>query len=343
MNVNCLSEITEAYLQQKVFPGGVIGFGNADRFSVFPFGKLDEEQPVCVEALYDVASLTKVVATLPAVFTLVQKGKIDLEDPVSRFLPVPYPSIRVWHLLTHSSGFPPYSDAYKWAANPEEILQEIYRNPWVKEPGKEVVYSCLNFILLKQIVASIVGDYAAYLKEAVFAPLGMNKTGFLPDNQEPIAPTSFRDGVRLRGLVDDELAYYLGGVSGNAGLFSCIEDLCRYAQEWIRPRHILVPSTVALATRPWTSQIPGDPKGLGWALHTSRTPGGSLFSPNSFGHTGFTGTSLWIDPDHGRFVCILTNRCFYDRHTAQSKDAIWEFRRRVAQVAVSIMERGEVV
>ena len=338
MNVNCFSEITESFLRKRTFPGCIIGYGNADKVSAYPFGTLDENHLATESALYDVASLTKVLATLPAVLTLLQKGKLDLEDPVSRYLPIPYRSILVWHLLTHSSGFPPYSDAYKWASGPEEILKDIYQNPWVKEPGKEVVYSCLNFILLKKIVEKIVGDYPAYLKEAVYEPLGMEKTGFLPDKREDIAPTSFRNGERLRGLVDDELAYYLGGVSGNAGLFSCMNDLCRYAQEWIRPSRVLVPTVVALATRPWTSRIPGDLKGLGWAMHTSRSSDGPLFSSNSYGHTGFTGTSLWIDPDHHRFVCILTNRCFYDRHTAESKDAMWEFRRRVGQIAVSIMD-----
>ena len=280
MNVIHFSEISEKHIQERTFPGGVIGYGNAHTFSTYAFGTLDGEHPTSESALYDVASLTKVLATLPAVLTLLQSGKLDLEDSVSRYLPIPYNAIRLWHLLTHSSGFPPYSDAYKWASDSEEILEDIYQNPWVKEPGKEVVYSCLNFILLKKTVESIVGDYPAYLKETVYSPLGMEKTGFLPDTDEEIAPTSFRNGARLRGLVDDELAYYLGGVSGNAGLFSCLADLCRYAQEWLLPRRVLVPSITALATRPRTSRIPGDLKGLGWAMHTERSSDGPLFSPN---------------------------------------------------------------
>jgi CubicO group peptidase (beta-lactamase class C family) len=145
----------------------------------------------------------------------------------------------------------------------------------------------------------------------------------------------------LRGLPDDELAFYLGGISGNAGLFTCILDLCRYAQEWIKPTRVLVPSLTALATRPWTLGMMGDFKGLAWAMHTSRTSDGSFFSEKSYGHTGFTGTSLWIDPEKKRFVAILTNRCFYERHTIQSKDNIWEFRRKAAQIAMSIMDEGQ--
>lgn len=335
---SAVKDIVCEYISKKIFPGAVILAGTPEQiFFMESFGTIDGEIPSGTDTVFDLASLSKPVSTLPAVLTLIQEGKIELEDRAAKFIPIPYEGILIRHLLTHTSGMPPYSIAYKSAKNPDELMNEILNTGFATEPEKEVVYSCLNFILLMKIVDKVTGNFEEYVQKEVFEPLGMKSTCYKPKNLKNVAPTSQRDDVLLRGMPDDELAFYLGGVSGNAGLFSCAEDIYRYGSEWIQPGKVLTPSTVQLSLRHWTKNIPGDKKGLCWALHTHRSSDGAFFSNESYGHTGFTGTCLWIDPQKRRMSVILTNRCFYQRHT--KKDEIWEFRRKINNVLATYMDR----
>lgn len=327
-------------IEQQLFPGGVLLVLN-DRKVLFhrAFGTLDQRIVNHEDSIYDLASVTKVTATLPAVLLLYQQGIIDIEDPISRYLPVSSDQILIRHLLTHTSGMPPYSEAWRYASAPEQLIQIIYQTSPCKAPDVEVVYSCLNFILLKKLVETITGDYAAFLDEHLFKPLEMSQTSFNPGPLAHIAPTSLRDGKRLHGEVDDELAFYMGGVSGNAGLFASAMDVGRYAQAWLNPGRLLMPSVIEMSLIPWSRSIPGDLKGLGWALFTTRASCSPLFSERSFGHTGFTGTSLWIDPIKKLAVVLLTNRVFFRRH--DQAEPIWEFRRKMHALSVIAVEKGE--
>jgi len=326
--------IIKEQIRKKLFPGAVIGVTDPEK-TLFEesYGTFDGERKTTLDTIYDLASMTKITATLPSILLLIQDGLIDPEDPVQRFIAFPDERVRVWHLLTHTSGMPPYSQAYRYKDTRDGILKEIQNEPFRAEPGSSVVYSCLNYILLMRIVEAITGSFSQFTSERIYNPLGMENTQFVPQNTGNIAPTSIRNDGRLRGLPDDELAYHLDGISGNAGLFSTVPDILKYARELLYPGKIFSQNILNLSRREWTRAIPGDRKGLGWMLWTRRSSGGCLLSENSFGHTGFTGTSLWIDPEKELAIVILTNKCFYSRH--QRLEEMWRFRRITHNVILS--------
>ncbi|HPE69949.1 MAG TPA: serine hydrolase domain-containing protein [Thermotogota bacterium] len=334
-----VQELFEEQIKSNLFPGGALMAGSSNG-TVFEgvYGTLDGERPVERNTLYDMASVTKVFATLPAMLILMERGKVDIEDRVSRFLPSIPGDILIRHLLTHTSGMPPYSIAYRTTHSPEELMAEILQTPQTLPAGREVVYSCLNFILSMKVIECITGNFREFVQKNVFEALGLLSTGFLPEENTNIAPTSERDGVRLVGKPDDELAYYLGGVSGNAGVFSTVGDLFAYAQEWIRPDLFVSPVTAFQSSCDWTSPLQGDRRGLGWLLKDTRSSCGPLFSPGSFGHTGFTGTSLWMDPNNDFIVVLLTNRCFFQRH--ERIEDMWFFRRKLHSLLLSAYQKG---
>lgn len=332
-------QIAEEAIHAKLFPGVVIGVTDSSK-TLFSeaFGTLEEQTPATLDALYDIASLTKVTATLPAVLKLVQDGEMDLFDKVSDYITFLDNETLIWHLLSHTSGMPPYSSAYQYKSSREEILQEIKTELFKNVPGKQVVYSCLNYILLMTIVDQVTGDFEKFVQNEIFKPLGMDTTGFNPKALTTIAPTSQRNGKLLRGEADDELAYYLGGVSGNAGLFSNLPDLLKYAREILNPRQVFSKRTIQLSRRRWTEEMSGDDKGLGWMHYTPASSGGCLLAEKAFGHTGFTGTSLWIDPENDWAIIILANRCFYSRHERIAE--MLRLRRRVSNRLIAALSMG---
>ena len=337
-----INKITEKYIHDKLFPGACILFGNKNgEVYKAKFGKIDEQNEVEYNTAYDLASLTKVVGTLPAILLLLAYGEIDLEDKINKYLPVKWKDITILNLLTHTSGIPPYSLAYNYLKN-EELIEDIYKTEFLQVPNYEIKYSCLNFILLKKIVDIITGNHIKFVTENVYKPLKMNDTLYSPgNNQNNIAPTSIRNGKRLLGMPDDELAYYIGGVSGNAGLFSTIIDLSKYCKEILSPNIVFSKSIVEMSRKNWTKNIQGSPdKGLGWSLFNSQSPCGPAFSKESFGHTGFTGTFIWIDPTKEVYTIILTNKCFYKRH--EGIEDMWNFRRKISTNLLWAYERGEL-
>jgi len=336
-----INQMAKQTIDAKLFPGVVIGATNSKK-SLYTkaFGTLDERTETNSNSLYDIASLTKVTSTLPAVLKLVQNGDIDLFDKVSEYIEFTDTETMIWHLLTHTSGMPPYSSAYQHKNTREEILYEIKMELFKEPPGKRVVYSCLNYILLMAIVDQITGNFKEFVTKEIFAPLGMDDTGYNPIDKTNIAPTSQRKGAKLRGEPDDELAYYLGGVSGNAGIFSNLPDLLVYAREMLNPEKVFSRQMIHTATRKWTQGITGDEKGLGWMHYQYASSGGSLLSEAAFGHTGFTGTSMWIDPETDLAIVILANRCFYFRHERIAE--MLRFRRRVSNRLVSALSLGEM-
>ncbi len=339
-------------------PGAVVVVGRGDTVlfekaygqrAVVPLA-----ERMTLDTVFDMASLTKVVATTTAVMQLVERGVVRLTDPVATWVPgfekYGKGSVTVRHLLTHVSGLRPdvdlgdpwkgYEAAIELAS--DEVLQSA--------PGERFVYSDINFFLLGHIVARASGlPLERYVAERVFTPLGMTDTGFLPPIERVgrIAPTErcrFLDAwpckapevEPLRGVVHDPTARRMGGVAGHAGLFSTARDLTRFARMLlgggaIGPRRVLAPLTVAKMITPATPAGMAPARGLGWDVDTSFSANrGELLPIGSFGHTGFTGTSLWVDPATRLFVIFLSSRLHPD-----GVGDVGAVRARIATIAAS--------
>jgi serine-type D-Ala-D-Ala carboxypeptidase len=277
---------------------------------------------VTPDTRYDLASLTKVVATLPSVLNLVAAGEIALDDTVGRFFSnagwFQSPSLAdttVRSLLAHTAGLPAWRPLFAQLGDRRTALAAVLQSP-VERPG-EVVYSDLGFMLLGAIVERVAHERLdAFARREVFEPLGMTATGFGPLTGVPVAATEdcgWRDRV-LEGEVHDENAVVWDGVAGHAGLFGTAADVARYARAWLGADGRLGPAEVlAEATREQARSPDGALRGLGWALApvpgtVAAAEGFMGVGARGFGHTGFTGTSLWIDPHDGIAVVLLTNR-----------------------------------
>jgi CubicO group peptidase (beta-lactamase class C family) len=311
-------------------PGGVALAGRNGRVvGIYAAGEAHpgEGIPAAPDTIYDCASLTKVAATLPLMLMLVDRGLVRLSDPVAFYLPEfaaeGKESVTVKQLLTHTSGLPSYMNLHAHGWSPEEIKRIVLAQKLAHEPGSKMVYSDLGFIVLGELIAAVLGqplDQAA--RSLVFEPLGMRDTGYLPAERlrARIAATEFRQslGAHKWGVVHDENADAMGGVSGHAGLFSTAADLAKYACMWLagglyNGRSVLSRAAVETAVQSHTPGLPAN-RGLGWALKGDPwDSSGDWSSPASYGHTGFTGTSIWIDPARGCFAVLLTNRVYYGR------------------------------
>lgn len=310
-------------MADSAFPGAYAAVGTADGVIVeYGVGRLDvdDDSRPSATTIWDLASLTKVIGTTSAMIQLVGSGRVALDSPVVRYLPAwtapGAERITVRHLLSHSSGMPAWRALYKEAATAEEAEQQLFATSPDTLPGVRYVYSDLGFILLGKLVERVSGErLAPYDSAHVFSPLGMPDTRYLPPVAllPRIAPTE-QDPWRqkkVRGEVHDENAVRLGGVSGHAGLFSTGHDLARFARMYLHHGtldgvRVLDSAAVAMFTRMQDSTI--SRRALGWETPTLGNSAGSRLSPLAFGHTGFTGTSLWMDPGQGIFVLLLTNR-----------------------------------
>ena len=295
--------------------------------------------PMVEGTIFDLASLTKVVATLPATLLLASDGALKLDDPVGKILPEFGTAgwkgeTTIRRLLSHTAGLPAWLPLYLDHRGPEQYLAAIAQTPPVARPGDQVLYSDLGFILLGEVIRRISGqDIARFVSTELFAPLGLHTTMFNPPAtmKDRIAATEQGNvteigmcGARadayprwrrevIWGETNDGNSFYgLGGVAGHAGLFGTASDLARYGQFWLKKgiwngRQILAEALVGEATR---DQAPG--RGLGWRLPTpdvQREPDpGTALGHGAYGHTGFTGTSLWIDPARELVIVLLTNR-----------------------------------
>jgi CubicO group peptidase (beta-lactamase class C family) len=280
--------------------------------------------------IYDLASVTKVLATTTALMLLVERGKVRLDTPVAAYLrgfnaPGTEP-ITVRQLLTHTSGLRADIPDPELKAIPDSagVMARVLRERPRAPPGTRVIYSDLNAILLGEVVRQVTGEpLDVFAAREIFRPLGLEETLFRPPARlrSRIAPTGVWRGHAVAGTVNDGSAFKLRGVSGNAGLFATATDVARFAQFVLREgalpdgSHLLRAETV----RAFTSKavaVGGEARALGWqAVPTGEkvSSAGTLFGPRSYGHTGWTGTSLWIDPDRDLFVVLLTNRAFAPR------------------------------
>jgi beta-N-acetylhexosaminidase len=307
----------------SAFPGAFAVVGRHDRvLAQYGAGHLDwSPSPRPNEhTLWDLASLTKVVALTSAMMQLVEAGKIDLDAPVQHYLPgwqgPNKDLVTVRHLLTHSSGLPAWRPIYKEADAPAAALALVYETPLDTLPGVRMVYSDLGAILMGEIVRAVTGERIdAWFARHVTRPLGMNETMYLPPRSllARIAPTEVDPWRQrhLRGEVHDENAYALGGVSAHAGLFSTGHDLARFARMYLNGgtlegERIFSPETIRLFTTVRDSAFSN--RALGWETPNGENSAGHIMKRPAFGHTGFTGTSIWIDPSHDVFIVLLTNR-----------------------------------
>ncbi len=318
-----MSAVLTRAVADGAFPGAYAAVGTVRGvIADVGVGRLDADdakQPDA-ETVWDLASLTKVIGTTSAMMQLVSQRKVVLDSPVVRYLPewtAPGAQrITVRHLLTHSGGLPAWRPLYKEAVSPEDALRTLYATAPDTAPGVRFLYSDLGFILLGKLVEHVSGEpLAQYDTAHVFGPLGMRDTRYLPPTQwlSRIAPTEIDPWRQrhLRGEVHDENAAMLGGVSGHAGLFSTGRDLARFARMYLGfgtldDRRIVDSATIALFTHVQDTAV--SRRALGWETPTGGNSSGHMMTARAFGHTGFTGTSLWMDPGTGVFVLLLTNR-----------------------------------
>lgn len=326
-----IDHVVEHHIALGNLPGAVVLVGHHDDV-VFEkaYGNRSVEpeiEAMTPETVFDLASLTKVLATAPSVMLLVQKGRLKLDDPVSKYLPAfgqaGKKKVTLRQLLVHYSGLrADLRQTRRRRITSKNALSRIYQARLVAPPGQRFIYSDLGFVVLGKVVEKVTGQsLARFAQENIFSPLGMASTGFLPRPEviPNIAPTErLKEGGMLRGQVHDPLASKLGGIAGDAGLFSTARDLARFCQMFLQRGsldgvEIFRPDTVDLMTSPQSPD--GDPniRGFGWDIQsTYSSVKGSFFSATSYGHTGYTGTSLWIDPETQTFLIILTNRVHPD-------------------------------
>ncbi len=318
-----MTAVLRRAIADGAFPGAYAAVGTVRGIiAEVGVGQLDanDRQRPTAETVWDLASLTKVIGTTTAVMQLQQLGKLALDSPVVRYLPEwkarGASVITVRQLLTHSGGLPAWRPIYKEATSASDALHKLLATEPDTLPGIRFLYSDIGFILLGQLVERVSGESLAQYDAAhVFGPLGMSDTRYLPPASwlSRIAPTE-QDPWRqrhLRGEVHDENAAMLGGVSGHAGLFSSGRDLVRFARMYLGSgtldgKRVLDSTTVATFTHVQNRNV--SRRALGWETPTGGNSAGGLMSGAAFGHTGFTGTSLWMDPQQGIFVLLLTNR-----------------------------------
>ncbi len=316
--------ILDAGVRDSAFPGAIAVVGNRDGILVErAAGHLDwAPSPAPNDStLWDLASLTKVVALTTATMQLWERGLIELDAPVARYLPEFVGPLKervtLRHLLTHSSGLPAWRPLFQEAPTPDSALALVFATPLDTVPGARMVYSDLGAILLGQIVVRVSGEpFDRYVATRILGPLNMRDTRFRPPRAlwDRVAPTEVDTAWRkrqLRGEVHDENAYALGGVSSHAGLFSSARDLTRFARMllWggtLDGATIVAPATIARFTRVQDPAL--SHRALGWEKPNGRNSAGHRLSAEAFGHTGFTGTSIWIDPTNNLFILLLTNR-----------------------------------
>jgi beta-N-acetylhexosaminidase len=339
-------EVIEKAVKDKAFPGATLAVGYRGKVAIHAFGKLSYDAKaaaVVPTTMYDIASLTKVVATTTLVAKLAEGDfavPLDLDAKIDRYLPEwasgPQPEWRhrvtVRHLLTHTSGLPPFKEYWRTSKSKQDTLTKIFAEPLEYEPGTKEVYSDLGIILMAEIIERLTGRTLDDLaKSFIFSPLGMKDSMYKPPKKlwPTIAPTEIDNQYRRRliqGEVHDENAFAIGGVSGHAGVFSTAPDLAAFCQMLLNGgvyahQRILRRATVSQFTTP--QQLSGGARTLGWAVPTPGGLSGHYFSAHSFGHTGFTGTSIWIDPDRQLFVVFLTNRV----HPTRENQKIQQVRR----------------
>lgn len=333
MNVQAISTLIEQKISEQIFPGAVVAILNKDKVIYHAaFGDriiTPKRAPMLPDTLFDLASLTKPIVIGTLTMQLVESRKLSLDEPAQTYLPeFKQPHITCRHLLIHTSGLPAWKPLYIETTSPESVIEHLGNMPLEAKPGEKVTYSCLGYILMGKLISAITGeDLDALAHNAIFKPLGMNRTSYNPSPQthDNCAATedsnsyerrmvnsgqhgryykghNWREGVII-GEVHDENANYLGSVSGNAGLFSNARDLMTFCQMLLQDGDTLIsPESVQTLATPHTRPDASEQRSIGWHILAD----GSMY------HTGFTGTSIRIDLEKGLAAILLTNRVHPD-------------------------------
>jgi CubicO group peptidase (beta-lactamase class C family) len=300
------------------------------------------EARMTADTVFDLASLTKPVATATSLFTLVEQGKLKLDDPMAKYWPAfaanGKDKVTIEQCLLHVSGLTADNAESDYADGKAKALERIAALKLQSEPGRRFRYSDVGFIVLGHLIELIAGESLdAVARKRIFEPLGMKHTGFRPKSTL-VAPTTREDGAWLAGTVHDPRARRMGGVAGHAGLFGTADDLAIYCRMVLNRgelggKRVLKPETMALFTEP--RPVPGGLRTRGWDCDTSYSANRGEHFPKgkSFGHTGFTGTSIWIDPESQTAVIFLSNRV----HPA-GKGNVTKLRGRVATLAAEALK-----
>ncbi|MGE5204104.1 MAG: serine hydrolase domain-containing protein [Chlamydiota bacterium] len=325
--------ILQEAISEHVFPGCAISVLHRGRLVALKgLGHFTYEpsSPVVeAETIFDLASVSKIVATTPMAMLLYERGQLDLEAPVTSLLPEfagddpRRDEVTVQMLLAHSSGLPAYERLFERAQTREELIRGALSMPLAADPGTRAEYSDIGFIILGELLVRLADEpLDRFCQREIFGPLGMARTCFCPPAawRPQIPPTvddrAFRHRV-VQGEVHDENASVMGGVAGHAGVFAPAADMALFAHAMLNGgRPILRPETLALFTHR-QSQPPGSSRALGWDTPSQPSQSGRHLSQTAFGHLGYTGTSLWIDPELQLAVTLLTNRTWPD-HSSQA-------------------------
>lgn len=356
---SAIDELLQSAIRNKAFPAAAIAFGTDKtlvRAKAYGYQTYESDVAVTPDMPFDLASLTKVVGLTTAVMKLYEEGRLRLDDKVVKYIPEFAPNgkdqLTIRHLMTHTGGLKAFYAFYNMGIHSREgVLQHIYADKLYYTPDTKMEYSDLDMILMGLIVERISGKTLdAYLKDNFWKPLGMERTGFRTtngaDDNQRIVPTEkdtyFRKKL-MQGEVHDECAWVLGGTSGHAGLFSTANDLAIFAHLMLNEgsyggKQYLKPETIRLFTK---VQRPGfSTRGLGWDTKPKAgyTTAGTKWGPRSYGHTGFTGTSIWIDPDAKVFAVLLTNRVYPTRENQKIRD----IRPKYADLVWEMIKQGGV-
>ncbi|MCS6818233.1 MAG: DUF1343 domain-containing protein [Blastocatellia bacterium] len=345
-----IDEVVQEAIARRELPGAVILVARHGRivyWQAFGHRAIEPERlPMTRDTVFDLASLTKVIATATSVMILVERGKIRLGDPVARYIPEFAQNgkerITIEQLLMHRGGLVAGNDLADYRDGPEKALERIYALGTVAEPGTRFIYSDVGYIVLGELVRRVSGQRLdEFARENIFRPLGMTETTFAPAGtlRQRCAPTERREGRWMQGEVHDPRAYALGGVAGHAGLFSTARDLAIYCQMILNGgefRGVRILSPLSVRRMVESRGLPfNEMRGLGWDINTGYSSNrGDLFPIGSFGHTGFTGTSFWIDPASQTFVIFLSNRVHPD-----GRGDVTSLRGRVASIVAAAIRR----
>jgi CubicO group peptidase (beta-lactamase class C family) len=360
LNAERLAEmdgIVATALEEKRMPGCVVAIGRKGkiaRLTAHGNKQLEpESRAMTTDTVFDLASLTKPIATATSVMLLVERGKLEISEPVGKHLPdfavAGKENVTVEQLLLHVSGLIPDNALADYRDGPQRAWERIFALKLQSPPGEKFSYSDVNFLVLGKLVETLAGcDLNRFTRSNVYEPLGMAETGYLPAAKlrARAAPTQQREGHWMQGEVHDPRAYELGGIAGHAGLFSTAHDLTIYASMMLgRGEYggvrILRPETWQEMTKP--REVPARKDGrktsglraLGWDMQTGFSSNrGANMSPAAFGHGGFTGTALWMDPTNDLFVVFLSNRVH-----PNGKGSVNPLAGRIGTIAVDAIER----
>lgn len=331
MNTENLKNILLKGLEQGAYPccAAAVGRGNETFFSFYGGNRalFPKKLPLTEDTLFDMASLTKLMGTTMACLRMMEEGKISVNDIISKYIPQCFgkEDITVFQLMTHTSGISAHMPLYK--GDNTDAVSAILSRPLAYPTATKTVYSCMGYILLGKILEKIEGKTLdKIVKERVFVPLGMENSFYNPPADAVCAATErdFDTGEIVCGVVHDENARFLNGISGNAGVFCTLEDTVRFAKMLSqRGAGYLDEKTFSLAVTDYTPDF-DESRGLGFQLYGGKPfPGGSNMSIGSYGHTGFTGTSLYVDKDTGVYAILLTNRV----HPTRENGLLYPIRR----------------